>query len=267
MTQNVTIWSPVIVSSLTSPRNDRYQRTYHMDLNYKRIEDIKVRIKSCQVKVQGKSVESRIELELLCLLEDFEGSSRLVNREEIFKEQISLRDFDGNLNPQLGLRFIVDILEVVWDGDIIQQNLNINYDLRYNLLASREQLVQIQIAPDEESQLANKGSPKPDQWEEEWQQANEENHKLRQQMYVYERDLLSLKRSIQKKERQSNSLNQELGSYKDMVAELKEALKRKDRLICSFEDEVRPASIDSPALPVNEARLGHRIKKMFLSNQ
>jgi len=267
VTQNVTIWSPVIVASLTSPRNDRYQRSYPMDLNYKRIEDIKVRIKSCQVKVQGKSVETRIELELLCLLEDFEGSSRFVNREEIFKEQISLRDFDQIPNSQLGLRYIVDILELVWDGDILQQNLNINYDLRYNLLASREQLVQIQIAPDEESQLANKAAPIPDQWEGEWQQVNEENHKLRQQMYFYERDLFSLKRAIQKTEKQSNSLNRELGSYKDMVAELKEAIKRKDRLICSFENEVRPTSIDSPTLPVNEARLGHRIKKMFLSNQ
>lgn len=264
MYPDLTLWSPVVVAGLKSTRNYRCQSSYPLDNNYKKIEDVKVRIKLHQASVLGKAVESKVDVQVLCMLEDSQGQSCSISRGEILKDKVSLQEFDHLAHDPLELRYIHVILDFTWDADVDRNALNISYNLTYNLLAAREQLVQIQSALDTYP-TANTSAIPP--WDDNHiEQITEENKQLRKQMNLYEKNLGSLKRGIQKVENQNHLLNRELGSYKDMVDELKKAINRKDHIVCSFENEMEDIT-SPPTVQLPEAGLGKRIKRMFLNNQ
>lgn len=251
----VIIWSPVVVAGLKSTRNYRCQSSYPLDKIYKKIEDMKIRIKSHQVKIYGKAAENQVYLQVLCWLEDYQGKSCSIIREEKLTERVSLNEFDDHPYDPLELRHILDILDFSWDADLNGQLLEINYELTYNVLAVREQKVSIQTALG----IAPLDALLPPGEGDHLEQIAEENRQLRKQMDLYEKNLGSLKRGIKKAESQNNLLNKELGSYKDMVSELREAVRR-DQGSPGYEKE-------SAKMAPPEDSLGKKIKRMFLNNQ
>ncbi len=266
MNQDLAIWSPVIVARLASPHHYRQKNSYHIGESYRRIEDLKVRIRSRQAQVQGKSVETKLSVVLLCLVEDHNGKLCPITREEILKERIPLSDFDQIPDRREDLHYLQDIENFSWDADLKGKYLNMSYYLTYMLMATQEQVVIIQPGSEGIS-YTNEVSPFAREGDRQADLITEENLKLRRQMHNYETNLESLKRGIQKAEINNTALSKELTSYKDMVEDLREAVKRKERIICSFENEIPLEKRGSPPLPTDEATLGKRIKRLFINNQ
>lgn len=260
MYQGLAVWSPVIVAGLEHSRLYQCQSIYPLDNRYRRIENIKVRIKSHQAKVLGKSAELRVNLELICLLEDYRHQPCAIRKEEIFKDRVLLKEFKPVPDNPLELNYIADIEDLSWDADLKEENLIISYNLAYNLLATREQIVPIQAADEKSLDIESEASL-PDNGRLE--QISMENDKLRKQMYLYERDLGSLKRGLQKAQFHNNSMSKELNSYKQLVEELQEAVRRKEKIKYSPE---RVETLPAPPAPP-ELSLGKRIKQIFLNNQ
>lgn len=266
MHQDMAIWCPVVITNLVSPRLFRQKNRHQMNERYKRIEDLKVRIKTSQSQVQGNFVETKVGVAWLCLLEDYQGRSCSIRREEVLKDRVPLQDFDHMTEQQYELRYTQDINSFSWDAEIKDRYLLISYDLNYRLMGTREQLVfvqasnqQVNVAADHTNAMQLDGL----------EDINvEENLKLRRQLYFYETNLSSLKKGIQKVEKDNYALNVELRGYRDMVKELRDAMANKDRIIGSNLDDSTDLETyrKKPWTVYETNKLGQRIKNLFVNN-
>ena len=267
MHQELAIWCPVVITSLASPRTFRQKNRYQMTESYRRIEDIKVRIKACQSQVQGKFVETKVGVAWLCLLEDFQGRTCMIKREEVLNDRIALQDLEQLADHQYELRYVQDISNFSWDADLKEKSLTISYELSYRLMGTREQLVLLQASHEQANITANTSI--------DFAQANgqidpltEENLKLRRQLHFYETNLTSLKRGIKKAEKDNSALNMEIKSYKELVEELQNTVGYKDRTVgSSLTNKPLLARAEKKPWPANESgNLGQRIKNLFINN-
>lgn len=267
MHQQLAIWCPVVITSLASPRTFRQNNSYQMAESYRRIEDIKVRIKACRSQVHGKYVETKVGVAWLCLLEDDQGRSCTIKREEVLKDKIALREFDQLADHQQELRYVQDISDFSWDADLKGKSVIISYKLSYRLMGTREQLVSVQTSHEQASIAANTKAKFPPA-DGQIDLLTEENLKLRRQLHFYETNLTSLKRGIKKAEKDNSALSMELRGYKNQVEALRNTVNYKDGIIGS--------SLTNKPLPNREAKklwsahesdkLGQRIKKLFINN-
>ncbi len=266
MHQDLAIWCPVVMTNLASPRLFRQRNPYQMAESYKRIQDLKVRIKNCQSQVQGNFVETKVGVAWLCLLEDYRGRSCPIKREEVLKDRVPLRDFDC-LNEKYELHYIQDINNFSWDAELEDSLLIIRYELSYRLMGTREQLVFVQASMDQLNMDANV-SPKYAQADGLIDAKLEENLKLRRQVHFYETNLSSLRRGIQKAEKDNYTLNMELRTYKAMVEDMRDAIEDKDRIMGRKLDNSPLLSRDVKKnwAAYEPNKLGQRIKNLFINN-
>jgi hypothetical protein len=274
--QDICLWSPVIVASLATPRICQRKSRFRTDQIFKRMEDIKVKIKNPRAEWQGKILEVRMNLEIIALLEDQTGHTQLISRQEIIKDRVVLREFDRPLEQEKDAVFIVQIQDLKWDGDLQGNELIISYSLSYMLFAAREQVVK--LYSDEEMEFSN------EEQENDWQgietgidteidteidRVRNDNEILHRKLFLYERDLMSLQRGIKKVESRNVALSLELNGTREREKKLRDAITRKDLLICRYENpqnEARKKLLPLPSMGDEEFKLGQRIKRMFMNS-
>ncbi len=288
MAQSIMIWSPVIVSSLKAPRTFQPVRHYKLGIINKHIRDIKLKTSRIQVEPQGKQVGVRVYMDIAVLLEDADGNTSIFNHPELIRERISGQEFDRPQNVIGDGEYVIQLLNLNWDGDIEAQKLIIRFSCRYMLHVVRPQVVtvfsQAELAPearqDERSQSAAKAigvemptvisrQPSADIISaEELIRIRNENENLTHKIFRYERDLMSLQRGLKKSEERNSELSRELKGTKATLRQLQDALTRKEITLLQYENipvtdsgkHVSPAAVDRP-----DASWGQRLKRMVTS--
>jgi len=270
MTQDISLWSPVIIASLAVPRTCQQERYFAVSPYYKRVDDIKVRIRNPQTEQLGKSLETRMNLEIIVVLEESDGRTVLISRPEIIKERLSFAEFDRL--PQSGegeVGYITRIQDLNWNGELRDNQIIINYSVSYMVFVVQEQVVRL-YAEEEMHNTDPAQSHDLQAVDKETAPEDKLNDKLIHKLYRYERDILGLQRAIKKTEERNALLNRELNGTQKLVQTLRDAVTRKDLLICHYENQpYSPGQKIKPLPEMNgaEPKLGQRLRRMFMSNQ
>lgn len=268
MGRELCIWTPVIVARLKERQHIREEKVYDIEKVYKSVEDLKIKIKDLQVNLQGQALETNIRVDVLCLVEDLLGTMHLVSREETLRHRISLLEFDNVLDRDKDFNYIVDVCKVEGQGEIDGKQLRIGYFIDYIIMAVREQAVN--LVEGEQGNTENNHQSLEDimyKLREEVVKVSMEREELRRKLFLYERNIASLKKGIRKAENRSARLDKEVGYYQQLVEQLREALQDKEMHLNKLRSTYYTGH-DEPVIEAKdgEASLGSRIKRMFLNN-
>jgi len=283
MEDNVTIWSPVLLSRLKESRRLAEEKTYPLDLYYRAMEDLRIRVRERQVVALGTAVEARIKLDILCLLADSEGHMHLFKREETFNDRISLLEFDRAIERDAKIDYRLEIKGVAWEGEMHDHDMQVTCFIDYTIIATREQLVRLrgEERAGVSSELLTEAMR---QLELEVERIQTENTELKKQLFYHASHISSLKQGLQKAEKRNSALSRENTSYQVMVEKMRKEIAtlgnavgfsssgegfhtnlpvRGDYKILSTTEGTDPAKPDNPGTN----QLGSRIKRLFQNNQ
>lgn len=269
MDQALSIWSPVIIAELKNPRKYHNQVTYQIGDAYKAMDDLRIKIKRTDVKIQGKAVVTTISLDILFLVQDETGHMRLIAREEIIRDRVPLVDFQPSFNSEKKSSVLIDIKNIHWEGGLAGCQLRADYFIEYVLLAIKEQVVK--LFADEN------GGIKQEAWsdilhrlEEELIRVIEEKKELDRRVYFYERDIKSLKIGINKLQNRNALINSELLQYRLQIEQLHKQIYDKERQISGLAQtgnispkSGRPEREQKVSWLRSNLNLSNRIKNMF----
>ena len=270
MEQAFSIWSPVIMAQLKTPRRPGQERSYPCERFHRTLEDLKVKVKQAEVLPQGQAVEVRVKVDILCLLEDDQGSMHLVKKEETIKERVPYSDFDQILEPKDSLRFVINIKDISCDGELSRGEIRVRFLMEYNIIATREQVVRLWAG--EQGELSKESLNQLfERLEEEVTRLTGENQELHRTVFYYQRDISSLKRSIRKLEIRNAGLLKEVTHHRQISEELRKSLQEKEARIYRLQHYPgawsNPEAEETPEeLPEAASGLGGRIKRLFLNN-
>ncbi len=269
MEQAFSIWSPVIMAQLKTPRRLGREHSYPSERFHRTLEDLKIKVKHSEVLPQGQAVEVRVKVDILCLLEDDQGSMHLVKKEETIKERVFYSDFDQALERKDSLGFAINIKEISCDGELSRGEIKVRFLMEYNLIATREQVVRLWA---EQGELSKESLNQLfERLEEEVTRLAGENQELHRNIFYYQRDISSLKRGIRKLEMRNAGLLKEVTYFQQESEKLRQSLQDKEVRIYRLQHYPRAWSNPKLAetvevLPEAESGLGQRIKKLFLNN-
>jgi hypothetical protein len=259
----ITIWTPVLISKLSCPYTVQDQRTYHLDQHNRGLEDIKIKIKKIQAKSGGKEAEVKIELYLLFLLSNRSGEMQLLTREEKLLHHIPSTLFSPPLADLPELDFKVKDVKLNWEGELQGRELSIKYELEYMVLVMRDQAVTISQAQTASYQVSAPTSPERAQAEID--QLLMERDELRRQIFCYERDINSLKKSIYKTENRNAALNREVTRCHQLIEQLRQVEARKHLPAVQSSLPSNSSRPSTALLPRQESKpLTARLKRMFI---
>ena len=262
MQEKVTIWSSVIVAQLPEARICQQKSEFATSIKYRRIEELKTRISARQVKVEGKSVEIKVHVETLFILEDGHGNLHPYSRRDVIKERIPLAHFALSPDDCQDLSYIAEIRDFYGDAVLEGKNLVIIYYMAYMLLATREQMVTLQLESIEASQQNTVPLIQSNHIQNEPLLA--ENIFLRRQLKLYETNLLSIKKSLQKAESYNAALSRELKILRSGKAV--ETPTGKDARPGGSGQRETARVIPIPTLEERRHQMGKRIKEFFINN-
>jgi|GEM_PF-474806 len=219
MEENMTIWSPVLLARLKENRRINEPRTYPLEISYRAMEDLRIRVKERQVLALGTAVEARIKLDILCLLADSEGHMHLFKREEIFHERIPLQEFDQTLKRDEPADYHLELKRVEWEGEINGRNVQVACFLEYSIIATREQLVRLRR--EERSEITGELLDEAmQQLELQIERIQQENAELKKQVFYHTSNISSLKQGLQKAEKRNAALSRENNAYQGMIEKM-----------------------------------------------
>lgn len=282
MEDNLTIWSPVLLNRLKDNRRIAEEKSYPLDIYYRAIEDLRVRVKERQVVSLGTAVEARIKVDILCLLADQEGQMQLFKREEILYDRISLQEFEKTLNRDEPVDYHLELKRVTWEGEIDGNDVKVACFIDYTIIATREQLVRLR--GEEHAEISGELLENAmRQLEAEIERIQNENAELKRQLFCHTSNISSLKQGLHKAEKRNAALSRENTAYQTMIARMREEMsglgqavgfssaaesypaylpERSEYKIYSARDE-EAAKTDTNGLN----QLGSRIKRLFQANQ
>lgn len=265
MKQDISLWSPVIIASLSVPHKCRQESRYPVGPLYKRLEDIKIKIRDARTEPKGKSLETRVKLEIIILLEDLDGKMALFSRPEIIKQQLSLGELDQPVRvDEEEPGYITRIHDLSWDGGLQDNDVIINYSLSYIIFAVREQVVKL-YAEDEIDYSRVERDCDRQAYRGEAAAENESDENWKKKIFLYERDILSLQHAVKKAEERNAVLNRELTGTQQLLHKLQDAVTRKDLLISHYENHSAIQERKNKPLPAFTNTVGQRLKRMFIS--
>lgn len=277
MTEGLAIWSRVVLAQLNRPRRINQEIVHILKPGFKSIEDVKVKIKELSLKKQGQAVETLLNLDLLFLVEERNGAMRLMSQETGFRDRVPFSEFDGNwelLENDRMIGFNGDIRKFSWQVDVNENEVKLILTMDYLLVATREQVVRLS----EQSEALTESrdvSEKIAELKHEIAQAQNEKQSLQHQIFLYERDISSLRRGIKKVEDRNSLLNKESRQYQEMLSQLQMAIREKerqlDRYAGNFADQEQPGDYLPPAqmkgsADNSELSLGGRVKRLFMNS-
>mgnify|MGYP000892591470 CR=1 FL=1 len=148
MQQELRIWSPVVVASWPGIRLFRMQACYPLNGEFEAIEYMRLKTGNTQVICHGKTVEVAIEVEILSLMKEAGGNSRLLNRKDTLRDRLPLQEFRPLVQSEQDVDFIIDIKKIDWDGNIREQEILVTYYIDYCIFGVKEQVVSLLIRED-----------------------------------------------------------------------------------------------------------------------
>ncbi|HHV15815.1 MAG TPA: hypothetical protein GXX58_04485 [Gelria sp.] len=271
MEQAFSIWSSVIMAQLKTPRYLDQEYSYPCERYHRTLDDLRVKIKQSEVFPRGQAVEVQVTVDILCLLEDVQGSMHLLKQEETIKERVSYNDFNQTLERQDSLHFVINIKDISCDGGLSRGEIRVRLLIEYNLIATREQVVRLWTG--EQGELSQQSLNQLfERLEEEVTRLTGENRELHRKIYFYQRDISSMKRSIRKLEKRNAGLLKEVKYREQESEELRQSLQEKEARIYRLQHYSGSWSNSNEAdeplkeLPTAESGLGVRIKRLFLNN-
>lgn len=265
------IWSPVILAQLHPGRALTIDRNYQLDKYYHTIEDLKVKVYSCEAASHGKYVECLIRLQVLALLQQHEHEPDLVRYHDEITEWLPAHCFDPPMKFKPETDMIVEVEKIACEGELQECTLRVQVHVNYTILATQNEAITLAEASWEEP--ATSSAPyHPGQaimdtihnLEGEVRRLSQDNVRLSQRIMLYEKNLLSLKNAVRKAEDRSHSLLNELSQSIRLVQTLQEHIREKESVI---RREKQKASWDfSAALEGSRLPLGDRIRQLFASS-
>lgn len=269
MEQAFSIWAPVVMAQLNTPRRLGYERSYASERLFRLMEDLKIKIRHSEVITQGQALEVRVKIDILCLLEDPAGHMHLIKKEETLRERVAYTEFDHSLEKEEGVSFVINVNDVSFDGELKGGEIRVRLLVEYTLIATREQAVRLwsseqgEVNQEPLSQLFER-------LEAEVSRLAGENQELHRKIFFYQRDISSLKRGISKLEKRNAGLLKDIDFYQRETENLRQDLQEKEshiyRLKHNSQVPVFPARESSPGEQESEPGLGGRIKRLFLNN-
>lgn len=266
MKQDISLWSPVIVASLAAPHKYQKEHRYPVGPLYKRIEDIKLKIRNPCTEQRGRLLETRMKLEVIILAEDQEGKMILLSHPEIIKLRLSMGELCPAPAEEKETGYITRVQDLSWDGMLEDSEIIINYSLSYMIMAIREQVVKLYTEDDRDNSRAEQEDYDRQTAREDTAAANDSNDKLKKKIFLYERDMLSLQHAIKKAEERNAVLNRELNGTRQLLQKLQDAITRKDLLISHYENYPGLKEQKPKPLPAITNTVGQRLKRMFVSS-
>lgn len=269
MEQAFSIWSPVIMAQLNTPRRLGQEHSYPAERLFRMLEDLKIKIKQSEVISQGQALEVRVKIDILCLLEDPMGHMHLVKQEETLRERVAYAEFDRNLEREEGVSYVINIRDIAYDGELKGGEIRVRFFIEYTLIATREQVVMLwggeqgEIKRESLDQLFER-------LEAEVSRLTGENQELHRKIFFYQRDITSLKRGISKLEKRNAALLKDTNFYQREVEGLRQNLQEKEAHIYRLKHYPRVSTLPDPgpgeAGQEGDPGLGSRIKRLFLNN-
>ncbi|MGI5881214.1 MAG: hypothetical protein ACOX6L_11665 [Syntrophomonadaceae bacterium] len=262
MSESLAIWAPVIISRLEMPRRLQEQYRCMFEQKYKSIEDLKIKVRQMTVQPRGRSLEIIFKLDALCLLEDDRGEMKLISREITARQRLSAQEFVNTDIMDKSLVFVINLLNIDSRAMLQPGELRIDYYIDFLVLATRDQIVS--LSSEEQGRPVSKPvSELVARLQQEINQLQGENRQLRHKIYLYEKDILSLKKGVYKAEKQSQQLNGELDRYRELTEQLQEAIKEKEDRLIDYENPYYPSGTMSEEAATG---LGKRIKRLFAAS-
>lgn len=267
MGQALSIWSPVVISTLNRPFHLQSHYKCALDQLFRSIEDLKIKVKTAVVRAQGLAVEAMLRLDILCLVEDFNGQLHLISREETVRNRIPFGEFEPEIEQDSDLQYVLQIQDIDCQGELKDQELHLDYFIEFMIIATQEQIVQ--LSAEEKADIPHSLSEVLAQLQTEVSRVEHENRELRRRIYYYERDVSSLKKGIRKAEMRSSRLQTEINRYQEMVQQMQTALRDKDRRLQNLENPYYSPlkqPLEAESTMEEDLALGARIKRLFLNN-
>lgn len=283
MPEDISIWTSVVVARLPEPRSCLHKRKIHSVGRYTRIADLKTRLSSQQVYVEGKSVVLKLQTETWLITEDEQGHLYPSSRRDVIKERVALADFSPPPDSGSELRLVAEITDFNSDMLIQDSQLVIIYYLTFRLLVLRDQIVALQA---EKTDQLGSGMPELNA-----QAHNDslraENLDLRRQLKLYATNLYQLKKSLQKAETMNDELSRQIKDLQIRSSQTKTGEKNNRAKYVESKDiksqeNIVPVSVERLKLaePTNAAgkiiplkpreaevfNMGKRIKEFFITN-
>ncbi|HPF19814.1 MAG TPA: hypothetical protein PLC88_00580 [Syntrophomonas sp.] len=261
MQERINIWSSVVVARLPEKKICQHTRECRTAVGFRRIEEMKTRISARQVTCKGRAAELKVNVETLFVMEDEQGNLLPFSRRDIITESVALTEFLPQLEAGQELVYVAEIKAFNGDSILRDQNLIITYDMTFMLLALREQIVSLQ--PERIGQANLTGLNPAD--ENLFNASQRENIDLRRQIRIYEMNLLSLKKSLQKAE----TVNAELQRQIRLLRQAEEAFviprnmdESKQRKSKNDEGKI----ISFYTREERRKQMGKKIKEFFINN-
>jgi len=222
---------------------------------------MKTRISARQVTCQGRAAELKVNVETLFVMEDEQGNLLPFSRRDIIIESVALTEFLPQLDDGRDLIYVAEIKEFNGDSILRDQNLIISYGMTFMILALREQIVSLQPEWIGQAKLTRLNPTDENPLNE----SQRENIEMRRQIRIYEMNLLSLKKSLQKAE----AVNAELQRQIRLLQQAEDAsvIPRKmdeSRQSRSENDEGKIISFHTRE--ERRKQMGKKIKEFFINN-
>ncbi|MEN6325008.1 MAG: hypothetical protein ABFD18_02180 [Syntrophomonas sp.] len=277
MTEGLAIWSRVVLAQLNRPRRINQELVHILKSGFKSFEDVKVKIKELSWKRQGQAVETLVNLDLLFLVEEHNGVMKLVSQETSLRDRVPFTEFDGNwelLENDRMIGFNGDIKKLSWQADVNDNEVKLILTVDYLLVATREQVVK--LSEQSEGLVESRDlSEKLEELKHEIARTQNEKQNLQHQVFLYERDISSLRRGIKKVEDRNSLLNKESKQYQEMLSQLQFAIREQERQLNRYAHNIsEEEQLDNYLLPGqmkeqadnSELSLGRRVKRLFMNS-
>ncbi|QGU00569.1 hypothetical protein SYNTR_1975 [Candidatus Syntrophocurvum alkaliphilum] len=259
----ISIWSSVVIGELEKIHRAKNSCIFTIEHGIDSLEDIKIKTKNKKATLQGKSVEVKVEIDILCLIEDSKGKLTLLTQEQILRDKLFLDEFNSERFLNKDFNFQVDIKNITYEGDIKDGQIEIIYFVDYWVIAVTDQIINLGF--DEQGKKETRGLHEAVQaLEEEVVHLREKNEILRRKLYVYEKNISSLKKGIHKAEKRNTDLNKDLKRYETIIEELRLNILNKDPRFIEQNTSVEPYEQNQDD---NEStNLGAKIKRLFMNS-
>jgi hypothetical protein len=265
MDKPLLIWTPVISAQL---KNRRIKSTAFcsVEKNPGHITDIKIKIRQCEARLQGTSVHIWFQLEYLCLMEGHQGEMLLITWTGECQDRITLTEFDSHGGRWEKTDMKIDIIEHDGEGEVKEGEICLDFYIDYSVIASQDKIIEISPARQSETAVVSLKAALQ-KLEEEFIRVEGENGDLRRRLFIYERDISSLKRGLWKAENRNATLNREKKEHQALIEKLSAITRNQGTDAGQTKGDHPLKAVDNrPALQPEElTRWGGRLKRMFMN--
>lgn len=262
-----TLWSPVIMARFEKPRSTRKLSIASIDQVYSSIEELKVKIKQSQASMEGHLLETRVNVEILCLLQKPSGAFQLISKEDMLKDRVALDFFNKQIDLSGRVNFVVDIVNNFWQAEIAGGELQVTIFLDYTVIATREQEVTLSSLTEPNFNQSQALLELLKELEQEVQRLQEENRGLQHQVIIYEKNIGYLKKAVYKAEKSNEKLVKELRLSQEQIGNLQQMVQAQEKFRQRYQEEGRNRELQVMDQGEDKsANLGQKIKRLFMNN-